>query len=143
MRQHRRLVISLVMALAVAGSSLALPLFPQSNKDKKDDQKKSDQKKTDQQKTDQPKKADEQPAPLFEGKMNLKSSRQGKDSASLGFSGVGPNGEVEQAVLNATPNSADLQKASEMGSRRVAPDALQLFILEGQLNPQGVPKSQK
>ena len=138
MREHRMLGISLVLALAVAGSSLALPLFPQS-KSKKEEPKKSDQQKTDQ----QPKKTDEQPAPLFEGKMNLKSSRQGKDSASLGFSGVGPNGEVEQAVLSATPTSADLQKASEMGNRKVAPDALQLFILEGQLNPQGAPKSQK
>lgn len=138
MRQHRAMVISLVMALAVAGSSLALPLFPQ-GKNKKEEPKKSDQQKTDQQQ----KKTDEQPAPLFEGKMNLKSSRQGKDSASLGFSGVGPNGEVEQAVLNATPSGADLQKASEMGRRKVAPDALQLFIQEGQLNPQGVPKSKK
>ena len=138
MKPRRLLMISLLMALAVAGSSLAVPLFPQGKKDKKDEPKKQEPQKTDEQK-----KADEQPAPLFEGKMNLKSSRQGKDSASLGFSGVGPNGEVEQKVLEATPTGTDLQKASEMGNRRVAPDALQLFIVEGQLNPQGAPKSQK
>ena len=137
MRLHRSLMITVLMALAVAGSSLALPMF---QKSKKDDQKKQQQ---EPQKTDEQKKTDEQPAPLFEGKMNLKSSRQGKDSASLGFSGVGPNGEIEQRVLEASPTSADLQKANDMGNRRVAPDALQLFILEGQLNPQGAPKSQK
>jgi len=138
MKPHRLGMTTLLMALAVGGSSLALPLFQGSKKPKKDEPKKQEPQKTDEQK-----KTDEQPAPLFEGKMNLKSSRQGKDSASLGFSGVGPNGEIEQKVLEATPSSADLQKASEMGSRKVSPDALQLFIGEGQLNPQGAPKSQK
>jgi len=138
MRAHRLGMIGLLMALVVAVSALALPPFQGGKKDKKDQPKTQEPQKTDTQK-----KTDEQPAPLFEGKMNLKSSRQGKDSASLGFSGVGPNGEIEQKVLQATPTSADLQKANDMGNRRVAPDALQLFILEGQLNPQGAPKSQK
>jgi len=138
MRAHRLMMIGLLMTLLAGGSILTLPMFSQGKKDKKDGQK-----KTEQQKTEEQKKQEQQPAPLFEGKMNLKSSRQGKDSASLGFSGVGPNGEIEQAVLAATPTGTDLQKASEMGNRRVAPDALQLFIVEGQLNPQGAPKSQK
>lgn len=137
MRAHRLVMMSLLVALLAGGSLLTLPLFSQGRQEKKKDE----QKKTEQQKTDEQKK--QEPAPLFEGKMNLKSSRQGKDSASLGFSGVGPNGEVEQAVLTATPSGTDLQKASEMGNRRVAPDALQFFIMEGQLNPQGAPKSQK
>jgi cytoskeletal protein RodZ len=137
MNLHRKLALAMLLTLLVGGSVLTLPMFSQS-KSKKDEQKKQEPQKTDEQK-----KTDEQPAPLFEGKMNLKSSRQGKDSASLGFSGVGPNGEIEQKVLEATPTGADQQKASEMGNRRVAPDALQLFIVEGQLNPQGAPKSQK
>ncbi len=137
MKAQRCLMLGLLMALLACGSLLTLPVFSQGKSDKKDEPKKQETQKTGEQK-----KADE-PAPLFEGKMNLKSSRQGKDSATLGFSGVGPNGEVEQAVLTATPTSTDLQKASEMGNRRVPPDALQLFILEGQLNPQGAPKSQK
>ena len=136
MRAHRLVMMSLLVTLLAGGSLLTLPLFSQ-GKGKKDEPKKQETQKTGEQK-----KADE-PAPLFEGKMNLKSSRQGKDSASLGFSGVGPNGEIEQAVLAATPTGTDLQKASEMGNRKVAPDALQLFIVEGQLNPQGAPKSQK
>jgi len=138
MRPRRFVMMSLLIALLTGGSLLTLPLFSQGKQDKKDEQK-----KTEQQKADEQKKQEQQPAPLFEGKMNLKSSRQGKDSASLGFSGVGPNGEIEQKVLAATPTGTDLQKASEMGNRRVAPDALQLFIVEGQLNPQGAPKSQK
>ena len=138
MNPHRKLALAILLTLLAGGSTLTLPMFSQGKKDKKDEQKKQEPQKTVEQK-----KTDEQPAPLFEGKMNLKSSRQGKDSASLGFSGVGPNGEIEQKVLEATPTSADLQKANEMGGRKVAPDALQLFIVEGQLNPQGAPKSQK
>ena len=138
MKSHRALTITLLLTLAIAGSSLALPLFSGDKKDRKDEQK-----KTDQQKTGEQKKTDQQPAPLFEGKVGLKSSRQGKDSATLGFSGVGPNGEIEQRMLDASPSGTDLQKASELGNRKVAPDALQLFILEGQLNPQSVPKTAK
>jgi hypothetical protein len=138
MNLHRKLALAILLTLLAGGSTLTLPMFSQGRKDKKDEQKKQEPQKTDEQK-----KTDEQPAPLFEGKMNLKSSRQGKDSASLGFSGVGPNGEIEQKVLEASPTGTDLQKANEMGGRRVAPDALQLFIVEGQLNPQGAPKSQK
>jgi hypothetical protein len=126
---------ALLFALLLACSALAFPLFQK--------EKKEPEKKQEQQKTEEQKKQEQQPAPLFAGKGGLKSSRQEKDSATLGFSGVGPNGEVEQAVLNATPTSADQQKAYEMGKRGVAPDALQMFILEGQLNPQGAPKSGK
>ena len=138
MNPHRKPALAMLMTMLVGCSTLTLPMFSQSKKDKKDEQKKQEPQKTDEQK-----KQEQEPAPLFEGKGGLKSSRQTKDSASLGFSGVGPNGEVEQAVLTATPTGTDLQKASEMGNRKVAPDALQLFIVEGQLNPQGAPKSQK
>ena len=129
------LLTTLILALLLAGSALAVPLFQKSKKD--------EPKKQEAQKTEEQKKQEQQPAPLFEGKMNLRSSRQGKDSASLGFSGVGPNGEVEQAVLNATPTSSDQQKAYELGNRSVARDALQMFILEGQLNPQPAARSSK
>lgn len=134
-RPTRQLTVLLTLLLAC--SALGFAMYQQQNKDKKKQPPKEEQK------TEEQKKSEPQPAPLFEGKMNLKSSRQGKDSASLGFSGVGPNGEIEQKVLEATPSGTDLQKASELGSRKVAPDALQLFIVEGQLNPQGAPKSQK
>ncbi|HEV2022675.1 MAG TPA: hypothetical protein VGQ94_09105 [Terriglobales bacterium] len=129
--------LTLLLTLLLACSSLGFAFFPQEKKGKKKEQPKEEQK------TDEQKKADEQPAPLFEGKGGLKSSRQTKDSAALGFNGVGPNGEIEQKVLEATPTSADLQKASELSSRKVAPDALQQFILEGQLNPQPAAKSAK
>ena len=135
MNPHRELTFTLLLTLLLACSSLAVPLF---QKGKKDEQKKQEPQKTEEQK-----KQEQQPAPLFEGKMNLKSSRQGKESASLGFSGVGPNGEIEQRVLDATPTGTDMQKANEMSARKVAPDALQLFILEGQLNPQPAAKSAK
>ena len=135
MNPHRKLAPVVLLMLAIACSSLSLPLFSGDKKDKKDEQKKQEPQKTEEQK-----KSDQPPAPLFEGKMTLKSSRQTKDSAMLGFNGVGPNGEVEQKVLDATPTGTDLQKASEMGSRKVAPDALQMFILEGQLNPQPAAK---
>lgn len=139
MKRHRTWMVALLTALAVACSSLALPLLPQ-------DKKKDEQKKTDQQKTEEQKKKEQQqqqPAPLFQGNVGLKSSHQGKDSATLGFNGVGPNGEVEQSLLDASPTGTDQQKAYEMGNRTVGRDSLQQFILEGQLNPGGAAKSPK
>src|SRR5437588_12174896 len=37
----------------------------------------------------------DKPTPLFGGTIGLKSSRQTKDSATLGFNGVDPNGQVQ------------------------------------------------
>jgi hypothetical protein len=53
-----------------------------------------------------------QPAPLFGGALSIKKSNQTTDSAALGFNGVDPNGQVQQAFLNSAP-SADSEKKAE------------------------------
>jgi hypothetical protein len=54
------------------------------------------------------------PAPLFGGSLGIKTSHQSTDSTALGFNGVDPNGQVQQAFLNATPSDTAVQKAQAM-----------------------------
>lgn len=82
-----------------------------------------------------------QPKPLFGGSLNLKSSRQTKDTTSLGFNGVGPEGQVEKSMLAAAPSGTDNAKASQVGTYKVADADLNQFIQDGGL-PQ-VPATQK
>jgi hypothetical protein len=78
------------------------------------------------------------PAPLFEGKSTLKSSRQGKETATAGFNGVGPDGSVQASVLNANPSPADAQHVAAMASTTTDPAEVAAFAKEGKLNgPKG------
>ena len=82
----------------------------------------------------------DKPTPLFGGSIGLKSSRQTKDSATLGFNGVDPNGQVQKSFLSAavTPNDALL--AQQLGQSAVAPSDLVQFIQDGGLNPDAAPQ---
>jgi hypothetical protein len=83
----------------------------------------------------QDKNADQQqPAPLFKGQSNLKSSRQGKDVAVMGFNGIGPNGQVEKKMLEASANTDDEQKAAKMSTYTVSSADVTAFAQEGKLN---------
>jgi hypothetical protein len=62
-----------------------------------------------------PCKPSNKPAPLFGGSLGIKTSHQSTDSTALGFNGVDPNGQVQQAFLNASPSDAAVQKAQAMG----------------------------
>ena len=74
-----------------------------------------------------------QPAPLFQGQSNLKSSRQGKDATVLGFNGIGPNGQVEKKMLESNATSEDEQKAAKLGSYSVNSADVNAFAEEGKL----------
>jgi hypothetical protein len=76
----------------------------------------------------------QQPAPLFQGQSNLKSSRQGKDVAVMGFNGIGPNGQVEKKMLEASANGDDEQKAAKMSTYSVSSADVTAFAQEGKLN---------
>lgn len=75
------------------------------------------------------------PAPLFQGQSTLKSSRQGKETATAGFNGIGPDGSLQSAMLNANPTPADAAHVAAMASTVTDPAAVAAFDKEGNLNP--------
>lgn len=77
----------------------------------------------------------DKPAPLFGGSLNLKSSRQTKDSATMGFNGVDPNGQVQKSFLSATASTTDRSKALQIAGYKVDPQELAQFIQDAELNP--------
>lgn len=82
----------------------------------------------------------DKPTPLFGGTIGLKSSRQTKDSATLGFNGVDPNGQVQKAMLNAAATPTDAMKAQQMAQLTVTPADLAQFLQDGGLNPDAAPQ---
>ncbi len=77
----------------------------------------------------------EEEEPLFKGKLGLKSSSQSKDQATLGFNGIGPDGKVQQAALEASPTGEDLLKAKQLSTYSVDSGELDYFLEEGKLKP--------
>ncbi|HWH56083.1 MAG TPA: hypothetical protein VN682_00560 [Terriglobales bacterium] len=75
------------------------------------------------------------PAPLFQGQSTLKSSRQGKETATAGFNGIGPDGSLQSAMLKANPTPADAAHIAAMASTVTDPAAVAAFDKEGNLNP--------
>jgi hypothetical protein len=88
----------------------------------------------------QPQNNGDKPTPLFGGSIGLKSSRQTKDSATLGFNGVDPNGQVQKAMLSAAASPADAMKAQQLAQTTVAPADLVQFLQDGGLNPNAAPQ---
>ena len=84
-------------------------------KDKKDDKKK-------------------EPAPLFGGKMGIKSSSGAKETASLGFNGIDPSGKVDAKMLATSPAAADEAKVKQLAAMLPAPATLADFLKQGALN---------
>jgi hypothetical protein len=80
---------------------------------------------------------DNAPKPLFGGQVNLKSSRQSKDTATLGFNGLDPNGQVQKGFLTAAPTAADVAKAQQLTHTGVTQSDLTAFMQEGGLNTTG------
>jgi hypothetical protein len=144
-------------AIFLAGGGSALAILQQNQPGQQQDQqqgqtdqqkkKKSDQDKNNQQNNQNPNNPppksgtdDSKPAPLFGGNVNLKSSRQTKDSASLGFNGVDPNGQVAKSFLTASPTGADAAKAQTVAAYKVDLAELNKFIQDGNLNPNAAPQ---
>ena len=70
---------------------------------------------------------------VFTGKINLRSSRQEKETASYGFKGVGPDGRMEQAALNAQPSGEDWVKTNQLAAYQLPPEELAAFLAQGNL----------
>lgn len=161
-KTHTHIALWLASAsLIFAGSSLAVLQQDQSNQqqNQSDAQKKKNQssdKKNNQQQgnansqnpnTQQnpappPKSGTDsgKPAPLFGGTVGLKSSRQTKDTATMGFNGVDPNGQVAQSFLTATATGTDNAKAQMVSTYKSDPAELAQFIQDGNLNPNAAPQ---
>jgi hypothetical protein len=76
----------------------------------------------------------DQPAPLFGGKLGAKSSSTDKESATLGFNGIDPSGKLDQKMLD-TPSTTDsAAKAKKMADLAPGPADLEAFIKDGGLN---------
>jgi hypothetical protein len=84
--------------------------------------------------------ANDKPQPLFGGSLNLKSSRQSKDTATLGFNGLDPNGQVQKAALTSPAGPGDTLKAADVSRYHVDASDLSAFLQDGKLNPQAAPK---
>jgi hypothetical protein len=64
-------------------------------------------------------------------------AKQKKDTTAMGFSGLNPDGTVENAVLNSSPTAEDGAKAAAMAGTRVAPGDLHQFLADGKLKAKG------
>ena len=111
------------------------PQAQDQNKKKKDKDKDKDKANT-----AKPTTATDKPQPLFGGSLNLKSSRQSKDTATLGFNGLDPNGQVQKAALNSAAGAGDTLKAEEVARYHVESSDMSAFLQDGKLNPQAAPK---
>ena len=74
------------------------------------------------------------PAPLFGGSLTIKKSSQSTDSTALGFNGVDPNGQVQDAFLSAAPSAESETETQSMASYRPTPAALTEFEKSGGLS---------
>jgi hypothetical protein len=81
----------------------------------------------------QPQPQQPQAKPLFGGSLGIKSSDRSKESATLGFNGIDPNGKVDAKMLATTPGAADQAKVKALAAMRPAPEALDAFLKEGEL----------
>jgi hypothetical protein len=87
------------------------------------------------QKTDTtPPPADQNSTPLFQKKLDVKSSKTTKESTTLGFNGIDPSGKVDQKMLATSPTAADQDKVKKMSANQPSAADLQGFLKQGGLN---------
>ena len=80
-------------------------------------------------------------APLFKGKLGLKSSSQSKDQATLGFNGADDEGNIRAEVLKAQPGPEDERQAQLVAHYEIKPDDVQAFVRGGKLKEKPPEKS--
>ena len=78
--------------------------------------------------------ADQNSTPLFQKKLDAKSSKTTKESTTLGFNGIDPSGKVDQKMLATTPTSADQEKVKKMAANQPSAADLKGFLNQGGLN---------
>jgi hypothetical protein len=128
------LVLMQVDARVLAqGKSGGKKAQPQQSEDK-------DKAKTDDSNTK--KDDDQQPKNIMGGKsLGLKSSRQEKDSNTMGFNGLDPQGKVEKSMLAAYANNYDIVDAKSLIAYNPVPKELDEFVQKGQLKPPPPPSA--
>lgn len=129
---YHRKILALLLVLGMFTAAESLPYFQGKGKPEKTEDKDKDKKKDG--------KEEEKPQPLFGGKVGLKSSRQSKDQATLGFNGIGPNGQVEQGAINASTSANAAQKAAALSTYTVPASEVDAFIKQGNLGAAAAPK---
>lgn len=123
-----RLVFALILLLAAP--LVAAPQLPGLGGVFKKKPKEQEQKKEEEKKKEEPGK------PLFADDSGAQ-AKQKKDTTAMGFSGLNPDGTVEQAVLNSSPTAEDEARAAALAGTRVDPQELEAFLKEGNLNAKG------
>ncbi len=132
---YRRQILQLIVLLLVSNLAMVAQSQPQqTEKDKQDQSKAKNEKKKEDAKPPATAQPGSAPAPLFEGKSTLKSSRQGKETVTAGFNGVNPDGEIQKTVLAANPTGDDQAHVATMSAFSVDPAELTAFEKEGNLN---------
>jgi hypothetical protein len=94
--------------------------------------KQQNQQQQNQQHPNQPQQS-AKPAPLFGGQLNIKSSDRSKESATLGFNGIDPDGKVDAKMLATNASADDAAKVQAMDAARPSSDQLDAFLQEGGL----------
>jgi len=75
----------------------------------------------------------EEPKPLFGGALDVKSSSDRKESATLGFKGIDPSGKVEKQMMATQVTEADQAKLKALAAAKPTPVQLAAFLKEGKL----------
>jgi len=125
-----------LLALVLGATCWAAPYFQENSKNNNSDQQKqSDKNKnknSDKDKNNNKKKDDD--SPFGSGKVNMLHSSHTGDSASAGFNGLTPNGEVETKKLKEPLTPDDYDKAQRVSFLGVKRSSLKKFIQDGKLN---------
>ena len=93
------------------------------------------QQTSDKKDTPPPPPSDQNSTPLFQKKLDVKSSKTTKESTTLGFNGIDPSGKVDQKMLATTPTPADQEKMKKMSASQPSAADLKGFLKQGGLNP--------
>ncbi len=123
---RQRTVIALALLLSTAAMAAALAQTQQRTQQ----QAKPKQTTPDQQPQQQ---EDAQPKSAATAPVTVKSTRKPRDQASAGFKGIGDDGKVTQASLNANATSDAGNKALQLSVYAVPEAEVQTFITEGKL----------
>ena len=89
---------------------------------------------TSEKKDTPPPPADQNSTPLFQKKLDVKSSKTTKESTTLGFNGIDPSGKVDQKMLATTPTAADQEKVKKMAANQPSAADLKAFLNKGGLS---------
>jgi hypothetical protein len=134
-------------AIVLVGILSAAAFEPQGKSKGKKDDKQSEKDKDKAKDSDKDAKAtekkDDAPKPLFQGNLGIKSSRQGKDSAALGFNGLDPEGHVTKEAMAKSPTKTDKFAAMSLVAYSPTQEELNKFMAAGNLKAGAPPTAQE